>query len=633
MDKIRINIPEGIFHLGEFPDLSNQLPQTSYIFSKKMTGCGATTFFLEDNFPTVLCSPRNELIRCKATSKRHYGKVHAFGFPDNCDDVLKKINSMKEYIRNHQGNPFLPTLPSKILVTYDSCKHVIQGLTEMGLLQQFRFVIDEFQTLWTDAPFRGDIEAEFMENLKYVGQIVYLSATPYLEKYLKQLDEFKNLPIVEINWPLSSLHYTSINHVPYYRKSPQQTIANIINFYRNKGYFEECILPNGTSLLATQALFFVNEVKFIAETIIKNELSPKEVTVICGENDKNANTLKKAGVSIGHAPEEGQIHTPFTFISKTAYEGTDMYHPHGYTYIFSDISKEHLAIDISLNLPQILGRLRISPFRYQATMFYKTRPEFSEEERLEFEEKIKNKAKETNEAVADYESIQDRSKRNRMARKYKTSQKVEKYANDYISVIDDKVTNEPKMIFNQYVFINELRSFEVQKSQYIDGAYVMGAIDDAVNHNIFPEIKSFKQLFSGTFENKMKLLAEFLDLHPECREELLYDASIPRDLKQYYIQLGTSKLRALSWKESAIRNEIANNNSTMDIKNNVLCWFKIGDRYRSKDVKDTLQKIYDQLGLNKTAKATDLQEWFLCKEIKISNNGTREHGYEILGLK
>jgi anti-sigma B factor antagonist len=45
----------------------------------------------------------------------------------------------------------------------------MQGLKEMGLLDQFRFVVDEFQTLFTDAAFRGDVEAEFMENLQYIS--------------------------------------------------------------------------------------------------------------------------------------------------------------------------------------------------------------------------------------------------------------------------------------------------------------------------------------------------------------------------------------------------------------------------------------------------------------------------------
>lgn len=637
MQKQIINIPEGIYYLGEYPKLTQLLPNSSFVFNKYMTGCGATTLFLEDNVPTVLCSPRKELIHCKATSPRHYGKVHAFGYSinavgNNGDIVLAKITAMKEYVQSHM--PFAYSLAPKILVTYDSCKHVMQGLLELGVLDKFRFIVDEFQTLWTDAAYRGDVEAEFTENLQYASQVVYLSATPYIEKYLDQLDDFKNLPFVELNWPMSSLHYSSITRKRYINSSPHKTIAQIISDYRRDGYFNNNILdPNNNPIPATQAVFFVNEVKFILETIKRNKLKTEEVLIICGDNDDNAQKLRAQGFTIGHAPQAGDYHPAFTFTTKCAYEGTDFNHPLGYAFIFSDISKEHLAIDISLNLKQILGRLRISPYRYSATFYCKTLPDFSEEEQRAFEAKIQEKSEVTNVCVQDFEKITSSAFRATAARKFRYSQKGERYKNDYISVVDDKITNEPKLVFNRYAFINELRSFEVQKSQYENGALVLGSINDALGHSGYKELEEFKSNFTGTFENRMKIFCEFADSHPQFIFDINTDASIPKEFKYYYSRLGTNTIRTLHWNESFIQATIANANASSCIDTAIYGAFEVGCRYERTAIKDTLQRIFNDYQPGRSATATDLGQWFELKEIKLTVKGTRQRGYEIISVK
>ena len=143
MNKRIISIPEGVFYLTDYQYLSSQLTDRYYILNKVMTGCGATTFFLSDNKATVLCVPRRELAFCKANSSKFKGKVFLFasesyGTNKDISTVMDKINAMQKYVKN--CNPHT----AKIIVTYDSTKHVIQGLKELGCLQCFRFVVDEF---------------------------------------------------------------------------------------------------------------------------------------------------------------------------------------------------------------------------------------------------------------------------------------------------------------------------------------------------------------------------------------------------------------------------------------------------------------------------------------------------------
>lgn len=635
MEKKTISIPEGVYYLGDYPGLVAQLPQGRYILNKVMTGCGATTMFLGDNVPTVLCSPRRELIRCKAESSDFKGLVHAFGA--NSADVMCRINDMKQYVTNHAPTPYNIVPPPKILVTYDSAKHVMQGLKEMGLPNQFRFVVDEFQTLFTDAAFRGDVEAEFMENLQYIPNVVYLSATPYIEKYLDYLDEFNALPYVELVWPDSSKHVTTIHKERYHNGSQAQTIADIINKYKSRGCFEESMDPYGNVQYATEAVFFVNDISFILSTVKKNGLTPKDTNIICADNDENKARLKKEGFSIGHAPAKDMQHPTYTFVTKASFEGTDFYSPCAYTYIFSNVKQETLGVDISLDLPQIMGRQRLdtNPFRYSATLFFRTTMSFSPEEEQRYMNKIKTKEDQTKYIVNDFANCKDERMKEYNARKYRNSQKAEKYQYDYVSVVDDKSKNDPKVVFNKYVMLNEIRAWEVQRSQYVDDTYVMGAVDDAFRLSTPATqelVRQFLSDFNGPFEKKMKMYAEFLEAHPECKYELQGCVVIPNSIKNYYIVLGYNRLKSLSWKEINIQVELNMVSGTIDDMGEVILKTFTQEWYSLSEAKQMLQSIYDQYSPGKTAKATDLKKYLKCKMSKrvSSVSGIRENGYLIL---
>ncbi len=635
MNKRIIQIPEGIFFLGEYPQLINKLPQSgSYIYNKVMTGCGATTLFLEDPVPTVLCAPRRELIRCKAESDHFSGRVHSFGSTvKKSQGVIEKINAMKDYITVNMPNPFTPqqqVIP-KILVTYDSCKHVIQGLQEMGLLQSFRFVVDEFQTLLTDAAFRGDVEIEFTTNLRNVSNVIYLSATPILEPYLDMLPDFKNMPYIELLWPESSKHATDIQWKKYYNSSRTKTIGRIIQCYMTNRYFETTKDIYGNNHYATEAVFFVNDVNFIVSTIGKLKklgIPDSEINVICAQEDKNEAKLAKVGLPIGHAPKKGEKHPVFTFATKASYEGTDFYSTTAYTYIFSDIRTDNMAIDISLDLPQIMGRQRldINPFKYSATLFYETIPEFSDTKKTEFMADIQGKVDSTNDDINEFNQSTNPMK---LARRIRNSQLKDRYRYDYTSVVDDKTTNKPQVVMNWYVMANELRAWEVQSSQYTNGAYVMGTANAAfansspVSHNL---VLSFLNTFSGTFSERLEKYSLFLDAHPECAPELMACVRIQACIKDYYVALGTDRLRSLLWNEPAIK--AAMNTNFVDMEAEIMSTFTPGSWYSLKDIKARLQDIYNRHQHAKTAKAVDLQAYMKCTEKKSTvSHGVREKGY------
>ena len=630
MKKKQIYIPENIYHLSDYQGLQTHFPQGSFILDKTITGCGATTMFLSDKIPTILCSPRLELMHCKANSPEFIGLVHEFRKFGDTRPVLTLENELMDYVNDH--SPFCSPYPPKILVSYDSFKHVAQVLAKKLKLAMFRIVVDEAQTLFTDASFKGDVEIEFLENLKQNNQVIFLSATPYMENYLDQMDDFKNLPYVELVWPPSSTNPTNIEKLPYYQNSPQKTATHIIQGFRDKGYFKDKMY-DGQVMYSNEAVFFINDVGSIIGIIKANQLTPDNTNVICAENDDNSKRLKKIGFEIGHAPKMGGPHKTFTFVTKCAFEGVDFYSPCAYTYIFSNINLENLALDISLDLPQIMGRQRRSDnlFRYDATFYYKELMDYSDERHKEFENRIIEKQKLSDGLIDTYNNCNQENVKQLLADKYRTSQKFDKFSKDYVAVIDDEVNGTQRVVFNQLAMFNEIRAWDIQKSQYIDGCQVMRSVDDATfSITEDKELESFLLAFDGTFEKMMKMYCDFLQQHPDYKAKLEWLPQIPLEIKTYYNAIGPDNLRSLSYKEADIKRFMGYIDLHDSIKATAESMFVKGLFYTLKQTKEMLQLIYDNLGAAMKAKATDLKELLDCAATKQTVDGRRENGYLIL---
>lgn len=74
--------------------------------------------------------------------------------------------------------------------------------------------------------------------------------------------------------------------------------------------------------------------------------------------------------------------------------------------------------------------------------------------------------------------------------------------------------------------------------------------------------------------------------------------------------LGSEKLKALNYRKNLIEIELTNLNQLSTVKVSELLDYKEGDILTKKEVKTKLQSIYNELSLKKTAKSTDLSQWF-----------------------
>ena len=63
MNVIPINVPEDVEYISEWENFT--LPLGHSILDKTICGCGFTEYCLNNNIPTVLCSPRKKLLENK----------------------------------------------------------------------------------------------------------------------------------------------------------------------------------------------------------------------------------------------------------------------------------------------------------------------------------------------------------------------------------------------------------------------------------------------------------------------------------------------------------------------------------------------------------------------------------------
>jgi len=603
--------------------------------------------FLRDGHYTILCSPRLELMHCKANDPEFIGIIHEFRkSEDITSSVYDLQNRMMNYIRimeNAYQNPFVKEPEKKypkILVSYDSFKHVAQRLAKEGILGKFRIVVDEFQTLFTDAAFKGDVEMEFLQNLSYSNQIIFLSATPYMEPYLDKIALFQQIPLVELVWPKEAHKTANIQKLPYYRQSITKTIGKIIDDYRVNNYFE-IKMCGGVEQYAKEAVFFLNDVHKIISVVRQNGLTPADTNILCARTDDNYKRIEgikdengnKLGFTIGHMPKKGELNKTFTFVTKCAFEGVDFYSKCAYTYIFSDITLKHLGLDISIDVPQIMGRQRDenNPFRLDATFYYKTSDDYYTMTESEFQKRISDKLAITNGWKATFKNSSPMMQAS-MARKLRDSQEKDKCADDFVVIYDDSVAGTVGIETNYLAMNNEIRAWEIRYTTYISGCQVMRAIDDTTDSiSDDPDVKQFLSVMPGSFSEQLKLYCETLESKPFIREKLESLPQIPITIKRYYNILGPAVIKSNSYIESRLRRILNTSSNAELLRDAVIATFLPGQFYSLKQIKASLGEIYANLGIEKKAKASDLLniEGLSCKPAQANVDGRKENGYII----
>ena len=644
-------VPRGIRFISELgTDFRFYKFPVKCIINKQLPGCGFTEYCLRGPENVILCSPRKMLLKNKKDqhSREVYlvvnelekeaevdkdlskvDKTRSQVFMEKLDEMVngkdtvynRLMNEIKDYLSERK---YLGDKPCKILVTYDSYRIVKDILTSLGIFQSFYTIIDEFQTILHDSKFKSNTELDFLYHLHQSHSALFVSATPMLEEYLNMLDEFDGLPYINMDWGKEdSTRVLKPSLKVLTMKSVGTKLPEIIDSYKS-GNFESAIrMVNGypTRVISDEAVFYVNSVNHITSIIKKCDLQPEEVNILCSDTPENLKRIqKKLGkrFTIGEVPLKGVKPKMFTFCTRTVYLGADFYSTCARSFIFSDSNIDSLAVDISEDLPQILGRQRLfeNPWKNEAIFYYRSTCDYRKVSQEEFDREIERKKKATNDLLLSYNSTPEKA-RLTVAERYQTLARTQNYKDDYIAV-NEHQSGTLIPVLNNLVLVNEIRAFRIQQIDYKDRFTVFSTIystlspDDIINQEVSRFLEQYQKF--GTFKSKLKYLCEY-SFNDAMTNIILDQIGEHDNIKSYYLALGPEKLRALKYDRYYIEKELGVVTFSQELlESNIYSEFKVGDKITLADIKSRLEVLYKSINYDATPKAKDLENYFNVKE-------------------
>ena len=637
MKKTTIKVPLGIKYISEFKDLYNNIPTNGhYILNKKVCGCGATELYLGCDKKCILASPRKNLLYNKY-SQHLSDNFHLFRYNGDKDKYFSNgsISSSETVTYKENLRDYIKNGGTKILTTYDSIKHIREILIELGEnLEEWEVTVDEFQVMFYDCHFKATTEYEFYKHLQGFPNVVFLSATPFLEEYLDQLDFFKSMTMYELEWPRTMVEKPKVNMTKT-SKNITKLCEGIIDKYRNgKG---ETTLVDGKKYRSKEAILYINSVKDIVKVIKALKIKPEEVNIICSSTPENISKLKELSKAmgmeykIGDIPGKGDTHKMFTFCTSTVYVGADFYSDNAYTYIFANPKVESLTIDVSVDIQQIIGRQRLdsNPFKNMATLYFNTKASDMTEEA--FNESIRLKNEKTNRQIENFNSAPHKEDF------IEGLNKKPNHKENYCCISKDEKGNQV-IEKNTLIELAERRAWEISNKIFNNDLSMFTAL--SVNMNVTKDTDSDDSEVKAIFQkwNEMKSFKDRAFFYCEaCKDipEVLDKCSfIPTKYKEYHEALGEEGMKELGWREDYIKNAIApipfEQRPNDKIMERLRAKLEIGKFYTKTEIKELLCNIFKELELKGKPSASDISFYIDCEEKSKRMDGKKVVGYQFI---
>ena len=324
-----------------------------------------------------------------------------------------------------------------------------------------------------------------------------------------------------------------------------------------------------------------------------------------------------------------EIISVFEFISSRQYD---------YFYNLNFNSSENIEKLKKYDL--VLPKNKSSFFKNNISIYYKTTTEIQTREEFET---IQDERR--NETRILLEGFQNLTSEQQIAytKKLRDGIEVSKYSDDFVSISNK--TGQP--VHNHFIELAHERSWEISQKDYQDQISVTKVMEDkgytVTEEGKYiqedPDFLRFKSEFESTpqFSKRLKIYCEYLDRYidnPRLSGYIMFYVKDPRYHK-YYSHYGTLGCKAKEFREQDLEVGLK---SGIDMDNNidlVYSSFIPGEKYSTKIIKSMLKDIYSSLGITKTPKAKDLEEYFITEPTKLSNSdtGKRENGFKIISKR
>lgn len=592
------------------------------IINKMVTGCGFTTYCLFNDYNTILVSPRLRLIQDKLEQANEKSQeCFYFNREQNRKKAhVKTVDELKNEFQGYMMTRRFMRKPIKILVTYDSFCNLADMLEQdfgIDISLEFRIAIDESHSLIKDVKLKEYsnkcVLSQFIARLFTYSNILFISATPIIQ-YVQEIPEFQKNDVYyyELEWD----NVMPIIQKPYGCKNATDAFDQIYKSYSKHGYFD-AKYGIGAASYSKEAVVFLNSVQDIVRIlnkyiVKKGLIDVGDVTIICADNKENLAYLHKVdkGLDIVKSiPKNGDPHTTWTFVTRTAFEGVDFYSPCASTYVIANYNVSSLSLDIASDIPQIVGRQRRKDnlFRDTIHIYYVNNKHIVDD--AEFQACQKEKMEESNKQI----------------RLWQTSPPdVKDTALSNLTTIIDKdpnglyvttVNGFPEI--NQLIIVSEQYCRDILKNQL--SWFVIMSNQGRGNYSL--EVQQLNERLAAVIgytitEDRIRIIADYFVNYPSLKDEIfgMLRNEGYNDIAYFFNALPIERIKANGYNTGKMNNEIAFRNRTTDIASAVRESFVRGRIYSKKSVKRILQEIYDRYGLKQTAKSTDLADYIDCGE-------------------
>lgn len=544
------------------------------IVDKKITGCGMSSFALENSDSLVLVVPTVAMIKNKVAQYPNSRRE------ENILGVYSGISTkdISEYLKEVE-------VP-KIMVTYDSFCRVANLINP-----NYHIVIDEFSDLLDAYSYRNKAINSLLTTLISFPLVSYISATPIDKEFLPK--ELVNLPYTELKWE----NITPVQVEPHQTSRPLYAATCIIEKYRT-GTMD--IINNHKP---ETAYFYVNSVTMIREILDKSEMLSSECRIICSNSPENKKKLGDYDISTPNDPEK-----MFNFITSCAFKGVDIYSDLGVAFVISNNRNKNTLISIDTDIYQVAGRIRTeaNPFRSIIFHIFNENPLLMTRE--EFDSLVETKTRTTNHWLSLYHKG--------------TNEEKEALAKGFTDESYLAINEEGTVYFDELLVLLEKRIFKDVIEVYKNGLSINNFYENSNRFELSVN-KSLKLNFMVTknAKNIIKAYCEgSIDLDSACKLCSLIEESQDLMTKDDY--------KRLCFQPSKIRTELNNRRSQdvilLEIKNKFQPGF-----HSSKDIKILLTNLYKDLGMDKKAKASDVEPVFSIKPTRKSIEGKTVVGYVV----
>ena len=585
MKTIKITSTSGYLEMEDLPH--------NCIFNKVITGCGGTTVALSNNECYIIAVPTQELIKNKikrdeagvGTYTLQNGETREiFGLFGYSSYMMKK--DLRDYIESHEIK--------KIMCTYDKMEMLLHFIDP----KDYRLLVDEYHTLLKAYSFREKAINRVFSTYRMYKSFCFMSATPIMPDFKPSL--LDDVEEVMAEW--DNVEKITVNL--QYSNKPFITAANIINRYKTDGFIE----VNGNK--SYEAFFFINSVNEICKILKHCNLTNDNARIICADTEDNRKKLGDFNISTSNSANK-----QFTFITCKSFEGVDYFSDSAISFVVSSASAEHTKLAIDTDIPQIVGRIRSknNPFRNKIVHIY-------------------NRTNKDIDLVTTFEEMTDITNRTEEGVK----QQIEKYNNattraEKIAIKrlinnDLILETEDGIYYNDAILKLDLYNFKVNQIIYKSGISVrteyqeQGIQATAITYNKEEgEIKTENETKAITFkEAYLKALS--------CQDLVQRDNYLKVDLVKEAIEnLTPEEVRAARYTKKAVKELLISKNEKLNQFTKAIKMIKKEMPYNEfvpvAKVKAMLANVYEILGIEKKAKATDITAFFYAKRATRRING------------